>query len=111
MDREGDRRTVFCSRAKAGRSVFKKAGRRNSTPSIQKDDILVIGSGTGNTKIIIVLAQEAKEYGATVALVSGSTPEDSVIGNIADINLTVPKAAPSTFKKFAVLLHKYLLTA
>ncbi len=81
----------------------------NSTPSIQKDDLLVVGSGTGNTKTVIVLAKEAKEdFGATVALISASAPEDSVIGKLADIHLTVPRLSAGTFKKFSVSKDKAL---
>ncbi len=63
----------------------------NSTPSIHEGDILVVGSGSGNTKTISLIAQQAKEYGATLALISGAPAGDSIIGKIADINVTVPR--------------------
>ena len=63
----------------------------NGTPSIHPGDILIINSGSGNTKTISVLAREAKEQGATVALISGSDPTKSLIGQIAEINLVVPR--------------------
>ena len=63
----------------------------NGTPSIHPGDILLINSGSGNTKTIAVIAQQAKEQGAKVALISGAAPEDSIIGKIADINVTVPR--------------------
>lgn len=69
----------------------------NSTPSIHKGDILVVGSGSGNTKTISIIAQQAKDYGATVALISGAKAEDSTIGRIADINVTVPRIRESAF--------------
>jgi len=71
----------------------------NSTPSIHEGDLLVVGSGSGNTKTIAIIAQEAKDYGATVAMISGAAPEDSVIGKIADINVTVPRIKTNPFRK------------
>ncbi len=61
----------------------------NSTPSIHAGDVLAICSGSGNTKTMALIAQQAKEYGATVILISGNA--DSTIGKIADINVVVPR--------------------
>lgn len=63
----------------------------NGTPSIHPGDILLINSGSGNTKTISVIAQQAKEQGAVVALISGGDPTTSKIGQIADINVVVPR--------------------
>jgi len=63
----------------------------NNTPSIHEGDILLVMSGSGNTKTIAVLAQQAKEQGLKVALISGAAPDASIIGKIADINVTVPR--------------------
>lgn len=70
----------------------------NGTPSIHPGDILLINSGSGNTKTISVIAQQAKEQGAKVALISGAAPEDSIIGKIADINVTVPRLKKNDFR-------------
>lgn len=70
----------------------------NGTPSIHPGDILLINSGSGNTKTIAVIAQQAKEQGAKVALISGTAPEDSIIGKIADINVTVPRLKKNDFR-------------
>ena len=70
----------------------------NGTPSIHPGDILLIHSGSGNTKTIAVIAQQAKEQGAKVALISGAAPEDSVMGKIADINVTVPRLKKNDFR-------------
>ena len=70
----------------------------NGTPSIHPGDILLINSGSGNTKTIAVIAQQAKEQGAKVALISGAAPEDSIIGKIADINVTVPRLKKNDFR-------------
>ncbi|MGI6665783.1 MAG: SIS domain-containing protein [Christensenellaceae bacterium] len=61
----------------------------NSTPSIQPDDILVIGSGSGETKTMAILARQCKEHGAKLGLVSGNP--DSTIGKLADVNVVIPK--------------------
>lgn len=63
----------------------------NGTPSIHPGDVLIINSGSGNTKTVAVLAEQAKEQGAKVCLISGNAPDASLIGKIADVNVTVPK--------------------
>ena len=60
----------------------------NSTPSIHEGDLLIIGSGSGETDTMKILAEQAKEHGATLALVSGN-PE-STMGKLADLNIKVP---------------------
>ena len=70
----------------------------NGTPSIHPGDILLINSGSGNTKTIAVIAEQAKEQGAKVALISGAAPKDSIIGKIADINVTVPRLKKNNFR-------------
>jgi len=70
----------------------------NSTRSIQAGDILLINSGSGNTKTITIIAQQAKAMGATVALISGNAPDNSNIGEIADINVTVPRLQKNNFR-------------
>ena len=62
----------------------------NSTPSIHEGDLLIIGSGSGETDTMKILAEQAKEHGATLALVSGN-PE-STMGKLADLNIKVPAA-------------------
>ena len=59
----------------------------NTTPSIHEGDILVVGSGSGNTQTIALLAQQAKEHGAKLALISGNA--ESTIGKMADINVVI----------------------
>ncbi len=61
----------------------------NGTPSIQPGDILVISSGSGNTKTMAILAQQAKEHGAKLGLISGNA--DSTIGRMADVNVVIPQ--------------------
>ena len=61
----------------------------NNTPSIHEGDILLVVSGSGNTKTISIIAKEAKDFGAEVGLIS--TSEQSIIGEIADYNVVIPK--------------------
>ncbi len=60
----------------------------NSTPAIKQDDILVIGSGSGETKTMVILAEQCKKHGATLGLISGDA--QSTIGKLADINVVIP---------------------
>lgn len=58
------------------------------TPNLEKGDILIIGSGSGETKSLLPVAEKAKSLGGTVALVS-IFPE-STIGKLADIAVKLP---------------------
>lgn len=70
-----------------GKIVFRVGD--NNTPSIHEGDILLVVSGSGNTKTISIIAKEAKDFGATVGLIS--TSEQSIIGEIADYNIVLPR--------------------
>ena len=66
----------------------------NSTPSIHEGDILVIGSGSGETDTMKILADQCKEHGAKLALISGH-PE-SYIGKCADYNIKIARIGANT---------------
>lgn len=66
------------------------------TPSIGPDDLLMIGSGSGETATIRVMAQKAKESGARVTLLS-IFPRSS-IGRLADVIITIPAATTKSEK-------------
>ena len=70
-----------------GKVVFRVGD--NNTPSNHEGDILLVVSGSGNTKTISIIAKEAKDFGATVGLIS--TSEQSIIGEIADYNIVLPR--------------------
>ena len=79
----------------------------NSTPSIQKDDILIINSGSGNTRTIAIIAEEAKSYGAKVILMSGNPDAgDSRIGQYTDHFITIPARPdlPPNYDKISRML-------
>jgi 6-phospho-3-hexuloisomerase len=52
------------------------------TPAIDKNDLLIAFSGSGNTRSIADVAQTAKGLGATVGLITSN--KESAIGQIAD---------------------------
>ncbi|MBU8879726.1 6-phospho-3-hexuloisomerase [Bacillus sp. FJAT-29790] len=60
------------------------------TANLEKDDILIIGSGSGETKSLIPLAEKAKSLGGTVAAVT--IFPNSTIGKLADITVKLPGA-------------------
>ncbi len=60
----------------------------NGTPSIGEEDLLVIGSGSGETKTMVVIAEQAKAHGAKLALVTGK--KESTIGKLADLQVFIP---------------------
>jgi len=58
------------------------------TPNFEKDDILIIASGSGETKSLVSMSEKAKSIGGTIAAVT-IFPE-STIGKIADIKIKLP---------------------
>ena len=61
----------------------------NPTPSIHEGDLLVIGSGSGETKTMAIIAEQCKQHGAKLGLISGNA--ESTIGKLADINVVIPR--------------------
>ena len=60
----------------------------NSTPSIHEGDLLIIGSGSGETDTMKILADQAKEHGADLAVITHGA--ESYIAKKADIVVVVP---------------------
>lgn len=65
-----------------------------TTPSIGEGDVLVIGSGSGETGSLVGMANKAKKLGAKIATLT-IHPEAS-IGSIADAIITIPGATPKS---------------
>ena len=65
-----------------------------TTPAIQANDLLIVCSGSGETKSLVSNANKAKELGAKVALITIN--DESTIAKLADaivkINAVSPKA-------------------
>lgn len=64
------------------------------TPKFSADDLLLIGSGSGETGSLLGMAQKAGEVGGGVALVT-IFPESS-IGRLADLCVRIPAPTPKT---------------
>jgi len=58
------------------------------TPGYETGDILIIGSGSGETKSLVSMAEKAKSIGGTIAAIT-IFPE-STIGQMADIIVKLP---------------------
>ena len=58
------------------------------TPNFEKEDILIIGSGSGETKSLVSLTEKAKSIGGKIATVT--IFPDSTIGQLADITIKLP---------------------
>ncbi|MBP3967353.1 6-phospho-3-hexuloisomerase [Paenibacillus lignilyticus] len=66
------------------------------TSNFEKDDILIIGSGSGETKSLVSIAEKAKSIGGTIVAVT-IFPE-STIGKLADITIKLPGSPKDQFK-------------
>ncbi|WP_437834642.1 6-phospho-3-hexuloisomerase (plasmid) [Niallia taxi] len=60
------------------------------TANLQEGDLLIIGTGSGETKTLIPIAEKAKSLGGTVVAVTLSS--DSTIGSLADQIILMPGA-------------------
>lgn len=58
------------------------------TANLEKNDLLIIGSGSGETKTLGAIAEKAKSLGGVVAAVTISP--QSTIGKLADITIELP---------------------
>ena len=57
-------------------------------PAISNKDLLIVGSGSGESLIPVSIAEKAKSLGAKVAHIG--TNSDSTIGRMADIFIKIP---------------------
>jgi len=60
------------------------------TPNFEKEDLFIIGSGSGETKSLISMAEKAKSIGGKIAAVTINP--DSSIGQMADFTIQLPGA-------------------
>ena len=60
------------------------------TPAIEPGDLLVIGSGSGETGTLLVMARKAKAVGASLGLIT--IYPDSSLGRLADTVVRLPAA-------------------
>lgn len=62
------------------------------TPNFEDADLLVIGSGSGETGSLISMAKKAQKIGGSIALIT-ILPESS-LGKLADITVKIPAPTP-----------------
>jgi len=62
------------------------------TPNVEKGDLLIIGSGSGETKSLVAIAEKAKSLDVSIAIVT-IFPE-STIGKLAHTVIKVPASTP-----------------
>ena len=73
-----------------------------TTTAVSKNDLLLIGSGSGETDSLLSLAKKANNIGVHILLVS--IDPDSSIGNLAQECLKIPAPSPK-------LTHKQEMTS
>ncbi len=66
------------------------------TPAIGPDDLFIIGSGSGETATLHVMASQAKAAGARLALVT--IFPNSTLGRLADLIVKIPAATSKSGK-------------
>lgn len=60
------------------------------TANLEHDDLLIIGSGSGETNTLVAIAEKAKKLGGSIALIT--TSPESTLGRMADIIVPLPGA-------------------
>lgn len=70
------------------------------TPAINPDDLLIVGSGSGETKTLKVIVNNAKNAGATVGLIT--LDPDSSIGKMADLIVKISASSTKVNKDIGV---------
>ncbi len=70
------------------------------TPAVEEGDLLVIGSGSGETESLLVMAKKAKQIGAHLVLITIFS--QSSIGVYADEVITIPATTAKVLEKAGV---------
>ena len=60
------------------------------TANFEEGDILIVGSGSGETKGLVSMVEKAKSIGGTIAAIT--TAPQSTIGKLADVVIKLPGA-------------------
>jgi len=68
-----------------------------TVPHAQRGDLLIIGSGSGETQSLVSLAQKAKKNGLNIIL--NTLTSNSTIANLADAKIVLPGASPKVEDK------------
>lgn len=59
-----------------------------TTPAFEKNDLLICGSGSGETAGLVNVAAKAKKIGGTIAVMT--IRKDSTLGKMADVLVEIP---------------------
>lgn len=75
----------------------------STTPAVGEGDLLIIGSGSGETGSLVIMAKKAKKLGVKLAVVT--IFPDAAIGSLADKIIKIPGVTPkssfqSSFESF-----------
>jgi 6-phospho-3-hexuloisomerase len=62
------------------------------TPNIKPADLLILGSGSGETGSLRAMAEKARKLGVPMVLITASP--QSTIGKLADVVVTLPASTP-----------------
>ncbi len=62
------------------------------TPNLEAADLLILGSGSGETASLRAMAEKARQLGAPIALITASP--QSTLGRLADVVVTLPAPTP-----------------
>ena len=96
MGRSGNMMKSFAMRLMHLNKICYVVG-ETTTPAIKKNDMLLIGSGSGKTKSLIGIAENAKECGAQLGLIT--IDPTSTISNLADSVVRIQASTPKTNHK------------
>jgi len=75
-----------------------------TAPSIGKEDLLIIGTGSGETMNAKYIAQSAKSFGAKIGVITAFP--DSSVGNLADIIIQVSAPSIKAGKTSQIMSHQ-----
>jgi 6-phospho-3-hexuloisomerase len=67
-----------------------------TTPNSRAEDLLILGTGSGETGSLITYANKAKKLGLNVITLTSFV--DSTLGNLADTTLQIPAPTPKSDK-------------
>ncbi len=70
-----------------------------TAPAIIPGDLLLIGSGSGETESLVVMSEKARKVGAGIALITMDS--DSAIAGNADVTVVIPAGGSKTDKDAA----------
>ena len=88
---------VFCAMRLMHMGVASYVVGETCTPNIKEGGVLVVCSGSGETKSLVNHAAKAKEMGARVALITINP--NSSIANMADVVIEISAPSPKSAKQ------------